>query len=446
MRKWQLILVTVTITSICTYLSLQIYPDSNSYGALNFSMDREQIILSAKKMASLHHVNLSSHKLDIKLLYDRRLIREIHENFGLEKGNEILRTIVPGYWWDLKWAAEDGLEIVTGSGEPESPDPSANGKSGLHFKYDTHGNLIYFSRDLADSLESTRLNLNQAKEVVYDFAHTYAPQIDLARATLVDNKVSVEPYLDKGEEWRREVRLDRPEMPRSFDFRWLVKNETVQKDIDIMVTVSGGRVTKFDIAYVLDEKEQMDEMSAGLFLAVFIIAIATITLILAFKKSRAFEIRFRLALILGLIMLALYAIEILFIVSRSTEWQILLLIMLGPLFIAGTFVVVWAVGETVGRETWRDKFIPLDLLVKGHVFHSKLGEGILRGFALGSLSFLLFLVLTWLLSRVTTLSAFTTSEYIQDMFASNNPTLFILSHSFWSNMYVLAVNFESCCR
>ncbi len=441
MQKWRLIIVSFSVIILCTYFSFLIYPASNSFGALKFSIDREQIISKANELASKYAVDLYNYHLDMKLNNDNKLIREIQEEYGLEKGNQFLREVVPGFWWDLEWKGKEELEIISESKDVGNSESTAKVKDGLHFKFDTHGNLIYFSREIADSLKFNRLDIIQAKIVVSDFAQQFAPQIKLRQATLIDNKVSVEPSLDRGEIKRRERLSTQPILPKSFDFKWLGANEEVDKDIEITATVTGGQIAEFNIDYVLDENDEWDEMFSGMLLALFIIIIATTISILAFKKSRAFEIRFHLAMILGFIMLVLYAIEMFFLVSRSEEWQLLLLIMLGPVFLAGTFVVTWAVSESVGRETWRDKFIPLDLLMKGHLFHSKLGEGILRGFALGSLALLIFMGLTWLFSHVSTLSTFTTSEYIQDMFASKNPALFILSHSFWSDMYVLSINF-----
>jgi len=441
MHKWRFILVSLFLIILSTYCSYLIYPESNNFGALKFSVDRQEIISKANEIASKHEINLRNYRLDIKLYNDNKLIREIQEKYGLVKGNQFLRDVVPGYWWDLDWKDIDDLVTMSENDDFGNSGSGWTDKSDLHYKFDLHGNLIYFSRNIPDSLKSKKINIIQAKDIVYEFAHHFAPQIDLRQATLIDNKVSVEPSLESGGIKGREQLSSRSILPKSFDFKWLERQEEVQEDIEIRATVTGRQLTKLEFIYVLEEKDAFDDLLAGILLILSVIAIATTIIILGYKKSRAFEIRFRLAIILGIIVLILYAIEMLFLVSRLEDWEALFSIVLAPVFLAGTFVIVWAVSESVGREIWRDKFIPLDLLVNGHVFHSKLGEGILRGLVLGSLAFSILLGLTWILSHISPLTAVTTSEYVRDMYAFKNPALFLLGHSFWSDMYILPINF-----
>lgn len=56
--------------------------------------------------------------------------------------------------------------------------------------------------------------------------------------------------------------------------------------------------------------------------------------------------------------------------------------------------MVWAVGDSIGREVWPEKFISLDLIRNGYWLHSKIGESLIRGITLGAVSSAVVLLLT----------------------------------------------------
>ena len=63
------------------------------------------------------------------------------------------------------------------------------------------------------------------------------------------------------------------------------------------------------------------------------------------------------------------------------------------IFVGGSLIFVWGVGESLGREVWSNKFIPLDLLRNRYFSHSRIGRNIIRGVAFGCMTMALWLSL-----------------------------------------------------
>lgn len=440
MLKLRLILLSLFIALVGIYFSYLLYPGYHMFGALDFSVDKSNITERAEKLAQSFGISTEDLYIDIKLKYKNDLIRKIQTEYGLSKGNEIIRRSVPGYWWDIQMTAAEPDDVKNkelSNGDTNIIDNLEN----LHFQYDTHGNLIHFSFTLPDTVSLTPVSYSEAKKIAYDFIQMNTELHQIRDTSLVNNNISILPGVsfddnEKQKTFSRQIQ----DQSLSYDFKWVVRDEIADCDIEIKMKVSGDKISSFDRDYDVPDKFREDDIYHGTIGIILIIALVIITVIVAFRKIRSSEIRFRLAVILGITLTVINAIETYFLASRIEGNEKFLAVAISSIFLGGIFIVIWAVAESVGRETWGDKFIPLDLLIKGHIFHSKMGEGVLRGISIGVVSFLVYMVSTWLFSNLFSITVFTTDEYLQDVFGSANPVVLILSHGFWSNLYVLAVN------
>ena len=438
MQNLRLILISIFISIIGIYLSYQLYPESHMFGAIDFSVKKSTVIDSAKNLCQSFGISTENYYTDIKLQYKNALIRKIQSEHGLSDGNEILRRSVPGYWWDI-WmnkAATNG----TSKGPQEQKQMIKNIQS-IHFQYDTHGDLIHFSFTIPDSISYALVSYAEAKKIAYDFLKSNQLLDQIEDTSRVSNNIRVLPDMplnvDEGQKLSNQPNRD---YAKSYDFEWVIRDEIAGTDLDMKMTVSGNKITNFDRDYDVPDKFRGDDIFHATTEVIIVIGLVVITVIMAYRKIRNYEIRFQLAVVLGISLTILNAVEINFVASRIEGVEKILAVFLGSLFMGGIFILVWAVAESVGRETWGDKFIPLDLLIRGYIFHSKIGEGILRGISIGVFSFFIFMVFTWLFAHFFSITAFTTDEYIQNIFGSSNPLALLLSHSYWSNLYVLAVN------
>ena len=79
--------------------------------------------------------------------------------------------------------------------------------------------------------------------------------------------------------------------------------------------------------------------------------------VVAFKRFRSYEIGFRLAFIVGISAGILSDVEIFLSMHNQLSWEILYPLLLAPLFTGGALILIWAVSETVVRESWKGKFV-----------------------------------------------------------------------------------------
>ncbi len=119
--------------------------------------------------------------------------------------------------------------------------------------------------------------------------------------------------------------------------------------------------------------------------------------------------------------------------------EILIPLILGPVFYGGGLVVVWAVGESVARESWKEKLISLDLLSKGYGYHSRVGESIVRGIALGFTSFALLLLLIFASGKILPTWVSQVDESAMETFGASASWLYVLGHGVSTNAYKVAI-------
>jgi sigma-B regulation protein RsbU (phosphoserine phosphatase) len=445
MIKIRLIAFYVALFIIALAISSYLYPDSHSFGALNFSVDKSVIIEKARKLAATYGLGTQGYHIDVKMYSNDKLIKVVHKNEGLAAGNKLLRNSIAGYWWDIRWNNLNGDIIFNGTSNQSQKNSNAiesNVPTDLfQLKYDLQGNLIHFSINLPDSNISRTGTMREAKDTAYEFIRTYSNLQDVGDDRMINHKISLEPDLPQQPEKEiRSARRFRDDGSVSYDFKWLLDSNEIEFDRELVIFVNNNMVNSFDLHYVFEEVDDQDDMIDGFIQAILMVIIAVIIIVLGYKKSRSYEIRFRLALYLGILLAAANAFELYFLTSRLEGWEMLLAIVISPLFYAGIFVIAWAVSESVGRETWGEKFIPLDLLMKGYVFNSKIGEGLLRGMAFGALAFSVLLIATWVFSRLLSISYISSDNFSQDVFASFRPAILTIGHSLWSNLYILAIN------
>jgi len=91
----------------------------------------------------------------------------------------------------------------------------------------------------------------------------------------------------------------------------------------------------------------------------------------------------------------------------------------------------------VGREVWKEKFIPIDLFAAGHFFHSQIGLGLLRGVTIGITGFTMLLTLTWIVNKIFPLTAIHSQEVNFNVWTSLNPLLAEMSHTIWAQLYLV---------
>jgi sigma-B regulation protein RsbU (phosphoserine phosphatase) len=407
-----------------------LYNDTHVFGSVQFSTSKNNIISLSETLLESLGVSTSSYTANVNFRQNDDLIRQVQSEIGLSSGNTVLRERLPGFYWDLRWLPESSF-----FGRSEEPD-STTWISIKNFRlhYDTHGNLIFFSREIPDSVHLPALSQSQAREIALQFIQKFMPSaMDDFESDSVVNRGRVLVHDQNRNASQR----------AEYDFEWKLKKQQLSNNISLKASVSGNILKEVEVDYAVPDvyDSETDQIIFIILIVVFFVSITILTIVLAFKKSRNYEINFKIAIYLGIIITIIYAIQLLLQSEQTQSWGFIISLIIVPGFTGGIFIVVWAVSESMVRETWKEKFIPLDLLIKSHFMHSRIGQGIIQGLVAGALVFFVSRLLVWFGSNVTTITATVRSDWMFDFFSSINPVFFLVSHNSWSVLYVLTINF-----
>lgn len=406
---------------------VQLVPTTHPYGGIRLPLDATEVIQHSR--ALLHDLGVNDRGLsaDIQFRTNQHLLRQIQATFGIEQSNALMRDSIAVYYWTVDWKKEQWLNYSFGGGE--SSEKHAQNvvdslRADISFQFDTRGGVLEFNRKIPDSTKLPSLADNEAKVFAAAFLKKYSTFGKLTGdtgATSTERKVT-QPF-----------RTD-------YEFVWKTSSPVVHNPVNATVTIAGNIISKFEADPVVPEqfaKDQSDTVMSVV-VALLYVAFGIAMVVIAFQRFRSYEIGFRLAVIVGVVAGVLADVEVFLSVRNEMSWEILLPLIFAPLFVGGSLILVWAVCETVVRESWKEKFISLDLLTKGYFVHSRIGLNIVRGLAVGSAGFALLLVLTKIGGALGPLWTTSSNDNPLHVFDLSFSWLYVLGNGIYSTLYVYA--------
>ena len=452
--KFTLSHLAVLLGSLLIFAALffQYHP----FGGIYLPLSAGEIEQHAYEMADDLQLDNAQLLPSVEIRRNLALVRQLQAEKGLPGSNRLLREGVPGYYWQVYWRErENGGDFEDGEVEDGVFIPLSKQRWSL----DPHGKLLGFQRLLDDSLKLPRLSQPEAAALARDFVARYSPFPDLNDGTLTvredsiaETKQQVSPaagedkkaeqnlnyQVGKGWEYQDGKKTER-ENRTDYEFRWTTRDATSGDDIDITVKVAGNLVSSFSTDYKVPKIYNKKSASsvAEITSILLVLLIGIVTIVLAFKRWRAYELSFGFALGMGGLVAVLFGIFMYMELPSGMGWTILLPLLIAPPFVGGALVMVWAVGDSLGREVWPEKFISLDLIRNGYWLHSKIGESLIRGITLGAVSGAVVLLLTRIIDPFLRL------QYIhpdQDTFIflhSGSPFLTFIGWNGFTGIYTL---------
>ena len=403
-----------------------LYPSTHPYGGIHLRLDANAIVNRSRQVLDELKVDFTGYDSEVQLKENRSLLRQVQRTFGLGQSNTILRDSIPGYLWEVRWIGDTpSMKFSDGENPDKQAEETARALKGdIYFQFDTHGQVLQFERKLSDSAHGVRLTANDARSIAHNFLKTFTPFGTLVGDTTatVSEKRTEQPF-----------RTD-------YEYNWSARHPRLGNMVKVKVVVAGDRVVAFsgDFNVPTEFSSTDSEKVFGIALVVLYFIVAIVMVVVAFRRFRSFELGFRLATTVGVLVGILYDIEIYLGAQGRIGWEILIPLLLVPLFIGGGLVLVWAVSESLVRETWREKFIPLDLLSKGYLSHARVGESVLRGMAMGVGAFALWLILVNTTSQQYPIWLVRSDDSAVHTFDVSLPWLYVLGHSLYSNLFVFA--------
>jgi serine phosphatase RsbU (regulator of sigma subunit) len=430
MEKLKHLLPFFVLLAIAVWVIILAFPSAHPYGGIRLPFDGNAIKDRSEQILTDLGADVAGLRADAALKADRGLIRQTQQKFGIERSNELLTQQVPGYYWEVSWKKPESLDLAIGSGRREDASQQAEQvaallKGEIYLHLDTHGRLLELERRVPDSLLLPSISLREAEALARSFLKRHT-----AISRFIGDTVAVES--------EKQV-----EQPRRMDFRfvWSATSPELGDPIRVSVSVAGNLISRFEAATTIPEEftKSGSEQVLQIVLAIVYVVIIIAMVVIAFRRFRSYEIGFRLATIVGVITALAFDLDIYLTMKGGVGWTMLVSLIIPPIFIGGAFVLVWAVSESAVREVWKEKFITLDLLSKGHVVHSGVGENVIRGIALGMASVALWTLIVMLSDPSVHFWITRGDEPTLESFGVFAPWLYVLGHGLSANAFQYAI-------
>ncbi len=382
MKKQTSALLYLLIITGCLFSYLLLYPHYHPLGGLNLTYDKLQIESIAIDITQSQSIDTNGLYADAVLKCNTPLLRQTQMIHGLQQANYYISQHQPLYFWEVRWLPESSVfnRLIT-----ENTSELYSGKrDALIILLDTNGKLIGLKSDSPNQSSEGHLSKNSAYALLQNFISTYTPfQLpDSTLSTSTENNLKIVSKTEK----------DFTE----YEFSW--KGTTTQLNVPIhfYAKIFGNHLLEFKSKFKTDSAYQtsfLSNIDNYLFSTVMVLLII-VTIVIALKRWQAYEMDFKFATGIGIVGGVFFSIYLYITLYRTMGINIFFPVVVNALFTGGTLIFIWAVGETLSRETSKEKFFSLDLLRNGYFFHPQIGKSILRGIAIGSFCLLLSALLT----------------------------------------------------
>ena len=428
MEKIKNLLPFLFILLVAAVLIVQLFPLTHPYGGIRLPLDAQAIEQRSRELLSSMGISVDGMTPQPQFRYDESLLRQVEQKYGIEKSNELTRDKIPVYHWDVRWGKSSGSMLSVGSQGDESKVSKAVAeiiRGEVFMRLGTAGQLMELDRKIADSIPLPNLSQAEARALAGTFLHRYSD----SAARFPD---TAQPSSEKRIEQKKRV---------DYEFVWNTKMPVMENPVHITVSVAGNQVTVYKADADIPEEFKKSEVDLvwRLGLPIFYSLAIIAMIVVAFRRFRAFELGFRLAIFVGVVIAIAKGIEIYLTMRSEFGWDKLLGLILGPLFIGGALVPLWAVSESTVREVWKEKLITFDLLSKGHGFHSRVGESLVRGIALGIGSLALYLLCPFIANKVMYVSASSVGDSTIETFGAAWSWLYVLGHGLTSVAFKISI-------
>ncbi len=444
--KKSIVILSLAAAVVATSVVFYVYNNNLRLMAeVKVKYDREEIKDKAEQLVHDLNIPVNGLKDYARLKSNTALIRQVQEVYGLKKGNELLRKSLPGYYWEISWMNVNNSSLNFGN---NSEDKSKDDQTKISVAYDNNGNLIKFNWALSDSTALPSLSLYKARQLVEKFISRFGTIQQMANDTSnADTSRMVKYSFISGSNEIINLKIEKKiDLLHRVDYQyvWTGKSSFINDEINMEVTVSGNIISNFKFHYDVPPKYSEDNSSIyqSSLNIVFYFIIILLMGIIAYKKIKAYEIGFKLSIILTGLVAVTFGLNVYNSIPEPLGWIVLLPVGFSMLFYGGAFFIAWAVSETITREVSKEKFLSLDLLTKGSFNHSKVGRAVYNGFTGGFVLTVIWFIMLFIVQSFTSIWNVSYDTKLLSYLNTSSPALQVLIKNIPSSMLVCVVFFN----
>ena len=441
MKNLRVLLVFFAIVILSVVIFVQLYPLIHPFASIRIPLSKSEIEQRVLRIANSLDVLTSGIWLETEFAQNTPLLRQLQTELGLIESNRILREGFPGYYWKVSGTPHTKVSsIAVGNKTRITYSDTLNR---FHWQVDLRGNLLKFERSIPEDADFQPFSESEALAAAQHFLRRFGN----FQSVMPDSSDSL-AAMDSGAtrqsfaQWPPIVLADKKIIRHpnriDYEFLWSTHIPPLNDVLTARVVFTGNFISQYQVDIEVPPAYYRDIIPIRAILSSFtLVTIAILTIVMAFKRWRAYELSFRFGIGLGIICGIAMGVLLYSTLPSSMGWEIIFPLVFAPLFVGGSLIFVWAVGESLGREIWNDKFISLDLIRHKHWMHSRVGGSILRGIAIGALAIALWLLFSWVLNKFTVFTILHDSDNILNYISSSNPLLNILSYDIYASIYTI---------
>jgi phosphoserine phosphatase RsbU/P len=403
-------------------LGISLYPSAHYLGGLHLPLSEHDINEKALSVLSDIGIDTGEFRVQTRVRYDQNFALYLQKRFGVAESNRLMREELPVFSWNFRLTSPDAEERQAASTDRDDSGEHmwSTPADAIMLRLDGFGRMLRYAYSVPDTASLPSLDIDTARNIAETFIQAYGRYSPSELSGLRIQTIE------------RGTRVD-------YEFTWTREDIHSERSISVKVTVAGNIVSEYEMSYNLPTDTTIErDLILSSFTAIFIyLIIAVMMVYLGIKKIRSGEIGFKYAIVAGIVITLAYGIQFFVLQNMELEWYFLIPLLFVSLVIGGLTTIGWAVSESVVRETWREKLVSLDLLGTGHLLHSKIGTGIMRGISGGAVIFLVWMLLQSAGVRLFPVWYNYQSE-ILNFLNSFSPSFFLLLQSAYLGIFFLA--------
>lgn len=360
-----------------------LYPVSHQLGGMYLPVPKDEIETNAAAILERLQTDSADRLLSSQIRLHQGLYTHILRQHGIKEGNRLLRDSIPAFYWEIRHSQAQSIsEMQTRDGDIVITAGDLR-RTTMSLRYDGHGNLIRFETNISDTVYLTGTDADSARYIAEKFLIDFT-SYDPERLVFISHR---EQVLDR--------RTD-------HTFRWESTQESDPLPYSIEVRVAGSLISHYRMDYDIPARGSFSaqETINVLSSSVPYVIVGIMMLIIGIKRIRSHEIGFKNGLIIGIIAGVSVGVTLYIQLIDNFQWEFLIAIILGPIMIGAFVAFVIIVSEAVGRNTWKEKFIPFDLISNGHFLHSAPGTSYIRGTTYGLAVFAAYLTVLYIVDAI----------------------------------------------
>jgi phosphoserine phosphatase RsbU/P len=423
MLKTKFVLLHCGLILLAIFIILYLFPVVHQFGGMYLPVSKDEIEEHAAASVEALDIDIDELRKTTYLRINRDVYSHILHEYGLKNGNILLRENVPAFYWDIRWVKAELSDNVDNGSDNEIVAPLSRLQSTVRLHVDGNGNLNRFQIDIGDTVSITGVDADSARSLAEIFLRDFTqhkPETLLFqshRERILDNRTD-------------------------HIFSWEDTSAYQPLSSTIEVTIAGSTVSTFNVLFDVPGSgvPSTQEVLSILSSAIPYIIISIMMIVIGINRMRHQEIGFKNGLFLGIIAGLIVGVN-LFLQEFIGQmgWMVLIPLIFGPLTIGIYVIFVVTVSEAVGRQSWKEKFIPYDLVSNGHILHSSAGKSYIRGIALGITAFALSLIAIRAMDLIHPITYNWSQSNPLDNYSPPFPAMRMLLNDFWTKLVHFSV-------